>query len=156
MDERDHRKPLRIGSVASQAGVGVETVRFYERRGLIDEPPRTGAGYRKYPPGAVDRIRFIRRAKDLGFTLKEVRELLGLRVDSEATCGDVKESARAKITDIEGKIRVLQRMKRALVKLTTACDGRGPVECCPILGALEEKAAIPAKAGVASKKVRAT
>ena len=151
MDERDQIKPLRIGQVADEAGVGVETVRFYEHRGLIDEPPRTEAGYREYPQGAVDRIRFIRRAKDLGFTLKEIRELLNLRLNSEATCGDVKENARAKITDIEEKIRVLQRMKRALVKLTTACDGQGPVESCPILGALEKKATAHEKVGAVRK-----
>ncbi len=152
MGERDRSKPLRIGQVARLAGVGVETVRFYERGGLVEEPPRRESGYREYPTGAVDRIRFIRRAKELGFTLKEIRELLDLRLDSEATCGDVKETAREKIVDIEEKIRILQRMKRALVKLTAACDGNGPVESCPILGALEKKAVVHAKAGPPARK----
>ncbi len=138
MDERDQRKPLRISQVANLAGVGVETVRFYERESLVNKPLRRESGYREYPTEAVDRIRFIRRAKDLGFTLKEIRELLDLRLDSEATCGDVRETAQEKIADIEGKIRILQRMKRALVKLTSACDGSGSVESCPILGALEK------------------
>ncbi|MDK1031917.1 MAG: heavy metal-responsive transcriptional regulator, partial [Planctomycetia bacterium] len=118
-------KPLTIGKVAHHAGVGVETIRFYEREGLIEEPPRRQSGYRQYPEEAVSRIRFIRRAKELGFSLKEIKELLSLRASPRARCADVRKRAEAKINDIEQKVRTLQRMKKALVKLTVACSGRG-------------------------------
>ena len=131
-------KSMTIGIVARQAGVGVETVRFYGREGLIDEPPRRESGYRQYPSETVRRIRFIRRAKELGFTLKEIKELLSLRASPKSKCADVRKRAEAKIDDIEGKMRALQRMKDALVKLTAACSGRGPVTVCPILDALED------------------
>ena len=126
-----------IGKVAREAGVGIETVRFYERQGLIDEPPRSSSGYRQYPQAVVPRLRFIRRAKELGFTLNEIRELLALRLDPETTCADVKQRAEEKIADIEDKLRALRRMKRALVELTRSCRGRGPVDDCPILRALD-------------------
>ncbi|MCH8047975.1 MAG: MerR family DNA-binding protein, partial [Planctomycetes bacterium] len=93
--------------------------------------------YRQYDEGVVDRLRFIRRAKQLGFTLKEIRELLSLRLDPATTCGDVKSRAEAKLDDIAAKIRSLQRMKRALVKLTKACSGRGAASECPILESLD-------------------
>ncbi len=132
--------PLTIGQVARRAGIGLETVRFYERQGLIDEPPRKESGYRQYPEQVIERLRFIRRAKELGFSLKEISDLLALRVDATTTCADVKNRAEAKITDIQEKIRDLQRMKRALDKLTAACRGQGPTSECPILEALEEEA----------------
>lgn len=125
-----------IGQVASRSGVGVETVRFYEREGLIPKPPRPDSGFRRYPQDAVSRIRFIQRSKALGFSLREIKELLSLRVDSATSCGEVKKRAEAKIADIEGKIRHLQEMKHALVKLTAACRGKGPTGDCPILEAL--------------------
>ena len=129
---------LTIGQVAGLAEVGVETVRFYERRGLIEEPPRRASGYRQYPPEAVTRIRFIRRAKELGFSLEEVKELLALRIDPRTTCADVKSPAGAKIVDIEEKIEVLEKMRAALETLVAACSGRGPVSECPILEAMED------------------
>lgn len=132
-------KPLTIGQVAQRAGIGVETVRFYERQGLLEEPARRESGYRQYTDGVVSRLRFIRRAKELGFSLKEIKELLALRVDPATTCREVKEQAEAKITDIEGKIASLQRMKRALVKLTAVCRGQGPTSECPILDALDRE-----------------
>jgi MerR family mercuric resistance operon transcriptional regulator len=127
-----------IGKVARLAEVGVETVRFYERQGLIDKPPRRESGYRQYPEETVRRLRFIKRAKELGFTLKEIKELLSLRIEPETTCADVRRRAEAKIDDIEQRVRTLQRMKKALAKLTMACRGRGPVSQCPILEALED------------------
>ena len=126
-----------IGKVARQAGVGVETVRFYEREGLIPSPLRGASGYRQYPETTVSRIRFIRRAKSLGFSLREIRELLSLRVEPAGSSAEVKAHAQAKIADIEQKIRALRRMKKTLVDLTDACDGCGPLRDCPILGALE-------------------
>ena len=108
---------LRIGEVAKQAGVGVETVRFYEREGLLDEPDRRASGYRQYDEEAVAVLRFIRRAKELGFTLKEIKSLLNLRLDASATRADVREQAREKVADIEAKIADLQRMKESLLRL---------------------------------------
>ena len=130
-------KPLTIGAVARQAGVGVETIRFYEREGLIADPPRRESGYRQYPPDTVDRLLFIKRAKDVGFSLREIRELLELRLSPDATAADIRKRTMVKIDDIADKIRCLQRMKQTLEKLTAACNGSGPVSECPILQALE-------------------
>jgi len=128
---------LTIGEVAKRSGIGLETVRFYERRGLIQEPPRTDSGYRQYPEDVVARLRFIRRAKELGFSLKEISELFSLRVDPDTTCADVKRRADHKILDIEQKLSSLQKMKRALTKLAASCTGHGPTSDCPILEALD-------------------
>ena len=128
---------LSIGQLAQRSGVGVETVRFYERKGLLAEPDRRPSGYRQYDEAVVDRLRFIRRAKELGFTLNEINELLSIRLDPTTTCADVKNKAEAKIMDIEQKIGTLQRMKKALVKVTKACSGRGETSECPILESLD-------------------
>jgi MerR family mercuric resistance operon transcriptional regulator len=128
---------LTIGKVAQQAGVGVETVRFYEREGLIAEPPRGPSGYRHYPESVVPRLLFIKRSKELGFTLNEIKDLLSLRLDPETTCADVRRRAETKIVDIEEKMHSLRRMKKTLLKLTESCNGRGPVDECPILEALD-------------------
>jgi MerR family mercuric resistance operon transcriptional regulator len=132
------RQPLTIGKVARRAAVGIETIRFYEREGLIAEPPRRASGYRQYPPETVGRVRFIKRAKALGFSLREIRDLLALRVRPGTTCGQIKKRAQVKIADIQERIRTLRRMKRALAKLTLACSGRGSIQECPILEALED------------------
>src|SRR5436305_1691974 len=108
---------LSIGQVARRAGVGVETVRFYEREGLLDEPARRQSGYRQYAGDAIDRLRFIRRAKELGFTLREIKGLLVLRLDTGAQRADVKQRAADKIADIEAKIADLRRMRDALARL---------------------------------------
>jgi MerR family copper efflux transcriptional regulator len=132
-------KPLTIGEVARQAGVGIETVRFYERQGLLEEPERRASGYRQYDQEAVAVLRFIRRAKELGFTLKEIKGLLGLRLDAEATRAEVRAQAKAKVGDIEAKIADLQRMRDVLVKLVKKCHGDGAASGCPILEAMEGK-----------------
>ncbi len=129
---------LTIGQLAKKAEVNIETIRYYERRGLIPEPPRLASGYRQYPLETVTRILFIKHAKELGFSLKEINELLTLRIDKNTTCSDVKRKAEDKISDIEEKIKSLQRMKKALAKLTKECSGRGSVSECPILEALEK------------------
>ena len=129
---------LTIGQVAKHAGVNVETIRFYEREGLIGKPQRRPSGYRQYEPDIIRRIGFIQRAKELGFSLREIGELLSLRVARGQTCTDVKARAVAKIEGIDGKIAVLERMRAALVRLSAACVGRGPVSECPILDALDE------------------
>lgn len=132
-------KPLTIGEVARQAGVGVETVRFYERQGLLEEPERRASGYRQYDVEAVAVLRFIRRAKELGFTLREIKGLLALRLDASATRAEVRQQAKVKVTDIEAKIADLQRMRDVLVKLVKKCHGDGAATGCPILEALQGK-----------------
>lgn len=129
---------MTIGKVAKGAAVGIETVRFYEREGLIEKPPRLNSGYRTYPADTVDRVWFIKRAKELGFSLKEIKELMALRIAPGTTCGQIRKRAEAKIEDIEDKISSLQRMKQALRKLNAACGGKGSVSECPILDALED------------------
>lgn len=130
-------KPLTIGQVASRSSVGIETVRFYEREGLLAKPVRTSSGYRQFDEEAIARLRFIQRAKELGFTLKEIKELLSLRFEPDTSCKDVRAKAKAKIAGVEGKIRTLQRMKKALVRLTQECCEKGGGSACPILDALD-------------------
>ena len=124
---------LTIGELAKQAGVGVETIRFYERKGLIARPPRPRNGYRRYEAQVAERIRFIRQAQELGFTLMEIAQLLALRVDPRTSCADVKGKSEEKIAGIDGRIRGLRRMRDALVKITRTCSGAGPTGDCPIL-----------------------
>jgi MerR family transcriptional regulator, copper efflux regulator len=128
---------LKIGELAKQAGVGVETVRFYEREGLLDEPARRASGYRQFTPDAVSRLRFIRRAKDLGFSLREIKELIALTGDPGATRAELRRRATDKIVDIEERVRDLRRIQEALRSLTEACDGHGPLRGCPIFEALD-------------------
>ena len=124
------------GQLAKEAGVNSETLRYYEQRQLVPEPPRTDSGYRQYPKNTVARIRFIKRAQELGFSLSEISELLTLRVDPSRTCVDVKDRTDAKISEIKSKIRSLKRIERALTRLSEACTGSGPTSECPILDAI--------------------
>lgn len=128
---------LRVGAVATQACVNVQTIHYYERRGLLPRPLRTEANYRAYPADAVLRVRFIRRAQELGFTLEEIKELLSLRAAPLTPCADVRERAATKVRDIDDKMRTLQAMRIALTKLIRECSGRGSVSECPILEALD-------------------
>ncbi len=130
-------KPLTIGQVAHRSGVGIETVRFYEREGLLAKPARTLSGYRQFNEDVIARLRFIQRAKELGFTLNEIKDLLSLRVDPDTSCEDIRTRAEVKIADIEEKIRTLQRMKKALFRLTQECGEKGGGSACPILDALD-------------------
>lgn len=127
---------ITIGAVARRAGVGIDTIRYYERMSLLPKPQRRLSGYRDYGPDAVERLRFIRRAKDLGFTLEEIRELLALSTDRERGVKTVKQRAEAQLDEVEQRIRELQRMKRGLKQLIDACPGHGALEHCPILRAL--------------------
>ena len=129
---------LTTGQLAKQAQVNIETVRYYERRGLIPEPPRRESGYRKYPQNTVIRIQFIKRARELGFSLKEIHELLSLRLDPDTPAIVIRRKAEAKVKDIEEKIKTLQNMKHTLLKLIGQCDGHGSVDDCPIIEALEK------------------
>lgn len=128
---------LTIGKLARQVGLGVETLRYYERRGLIAPQRRTDSGYRLFHADARKRLRFIRRAQALGFSLDEIAELLSLSDRPSASAAEVKRLARAKIADIESRIRDLERMKSALAKLEVQCPGHaGTTGECPILAAL--------------------
>ncbi|HEX6481236.1 MAG TPA: MerR family transcriptional regulator [Ktedonobacteraceae bacterium] len=130
---------LTIGQVAHQAGVGVETIRFYEREGLLEEPIRRASGYRQYSEQVVQRIHFIKRAQKLGFSLKEIAELLLLRVDAQTSCEEVQQRAGAKIAEVERKLIELQRMRQALLHVAALCTGQGPASACPMLDALEQQ-----------------
>jgi MerR family mercuric resistance operon transcriptional regulator len=132
---------MTIGEVAKRAGVHIETLRYYERRGLIEEPPRTSSNYRVYPVESVRRIRFIKRAQELGFSLEEISDLLSLRASPKAHCGDVLRRAEAKLDNIDEKMRDLRRMKKALSGLVEQCSGRGPISECPILEAIDRDVA---------------
>lgn len=128
---------LKIGQVAERGGVNLQTIRYYEREKLLPEPPRLASGYRMFPEGAVNRVRFIKRAQELGFSLAEIRELLSIKIDPAKDCSDVQRFAELKVMDIEEKIRTLQSMKRVLSGLAESCPGRGPSNECPILESIE-------------------
>lgn len=130
-------KNLTIGKLAKLADVNIETVRYYERIGILPEPHRQESGYRLYSPEDVSRLKFILHAKELGFSLNEIRELLELRVEPETNCDEVREQAEAKIANIEEKIANLQRIRSALFTLAIACRERRQTGECPILEALE-------------------
>ncbi len=129
---------LTIGQVATAANVNVQTIRYYERRGMFTAVRRTPSGYRQYAEEAVHRLRFIKHAQELGFSLKEIQELLGLRVRRGGACGAVELKTRTKIDIVQRKMRELQRMKRTLERLAAACAARQPTQECPILEALED------------------
>jgi MerR family transcriptional regulator, copper efflux regulator len=127
---------MTIGRLAKQAGVNVDTIRYYERNGLIPEPTRRISGYREYGPADVARLRFILRAKDLGFTLAEIGELLSLSADRDVR--GVKRRAEDRLQQVEHKIKELQRVRRGLKTLIDACPGHGDLERCPIVAALSQ------------------
>ncbi len=127
---------LRTGEVARRAGVNVETLRYYEREGILPEPPRRISGYREYPPETVDLIRFVKRAQELGFSLKEVQGLLDLRQTPRRAPGKVPRLVKTKIDEIEHKIRDLEAMRRALGELLCACEEKSGGSSCPIIASL--------------------
>lgn len=128
---------MRISELARRAGVNVQTVRYYERRGLLHDPRGRDGGYRAYSDATLERLRFIKRAQELGFTLAEIEELLTLRLDRGTTAAEVKARAQEKIAEIEAKLLDLKRIRHALTHLVGECrGGRGPVGDCPLLDAL--------------------
>jgi Hg(II)-responsive transcriptional regulator len=131
---------MRIGKVAAEAGVNVQTLRYYERRGLLPEPERGNSGYRAYDPDTVRLVRFIKRAQELGFTLREIEELIELR-QSPRRGAEVRAVAATKVVDIERRIRQLKAMRKALGGLVAACDSEGGTVACPIIEALDDSAA---------------
>jgi len=125
-----------IGEMAERAGVSVQTVRYYERRGLLPSPRRTPSGYRRYDDADASQLTFIRRAKDLGFTLTEIRELVDLRVRAGTTADDVRRHALQKLQTTQAKIRGLERVAAALERVVVTCDAHGSPEACALMHAL--------------------
>lgn len=129
-------KALTIGEAAREAGVGVETIRFYEREGLIEQPPKPHMGVRRYSDEAVSRVRFIKKAQQLGFTLREIHELLALRADPATDCSQLRKEAAVKLQNVRDRIEQLRQIAAALETLIDACPGRGGLQACSILEAL--------------------
>ena len=130
-------KPFTIGHLAREAGINIETVRYYEREGLLPKATRSASGYRLFSVNAAQRLRFIRRAQDLGFSLKEIRELLALRLSQKPSCAEVLRRTEVKISEIEAKIKSLESMRKCLRKLTQSCNENVPLSECPILESLD-------------------
>jgi Hg(II)-responsive transcriptional regulator len=131
-------KTFTRSQLARICGVGPETIRFYEKQGLLPPPPRSAAGYRRFGEDSVHRLNFIRRAKELGFSLNEIAELLALHDDEHGDRAQVKAMTEAKLDEIVAKIRDLQRMREVLAHLAAECSGAGPVSGCPIIHALAD------------------
>jgi MerR family copper efflux transcriptional regulator len=130
---------MTIGAVAKRVGVAIDTIRYYEREGLLPEPPRRASGYRSYDDSAVRQLRFIRRAKDLGFTLEEIRDLLALSADRQRGVKAVKKRAQERLAAIDARIAELTRVRDGLEQLVDACPGHGSPDQCPILRALADQ-----------------
>ncbi len=130
---------LTRGELARQGQVHIETIRYYERRGLLPKPPRSHSGYRIFSREDVRRVRFIKRAQELGFSLKEIKELLALQIEPHTSRAAVRQRAEAKIADIDQKIKTLRAMRENLARLVAACSGRGPICGCPILRGFEQE-----------------
>ena len=127
---------LTVGKLARAAGVGVETIRYYERRGLLEQPERKPTGYRQYVQNDVDRIRFIKSAQAIGFTLNEIADLISLERDAHAQCGDVQARARVKVDVVDAKIAQLTQMRAELVRLSECCDSEQLYSECRLLNCL--------------------
>lgn len=144
---------MTVGRLAESTGVNIETVRYYEREGLLPKPERSAGGHRLYGDGDVARLRFIQHAKEVGFTLKEIHDLLFLRQSDLATCGDVSELAKRKLDEISRKIEMLTEMRDHLAELVEACPGgEESTDCCSILSGIEGK---PAARPKGRKRVKA-
>jgi MerR family transcriptional regulator, copper efflux regulator len=139
MREESAMNGLTIGEVAKRARVHIETLRYYELRGLLASPLRSKSNYRQYTNDIVRRVRFIKAAQALGFSLKEIQELLSLQAAPQVSCADIRTRTESKITDIDAKIDLLSTMKHALSKLVGECSTDGPLTDCPILAALENQ-----------------
>lgn len=145
------RTRLTVGVLAERSGVGVETIRFYEREGLLPTPARSKAGYRLYVHDTVERVRFIRRAKELGFTLGEIVELLALKVTHGKSCRLVRDRAIAKLGDMDRKLKDLREMRKALHAVVQQCSGEEGMDDCTILDALST-GPVPKRAVSESKR----
>jgi len=132
---------MQIGQLARHAGVPIDTVRYYERNGILPPPERQSSGYRRYGDDDVSRLRFVRRAKGLGFTLVEIRELLALSGRRDDDMAGLKATASEKLADVEQKLEELTRIRDGLRTLVASCPGHGALDRCPILAALAEETA---------------
>lgn len=126
-----------IGELARRTNISVETVRYYERKGLLKEPQRKPSGYRQYDDETIRILQFILRAKQFGFTLKEIQDLLSTWFNPTSTSTEIRERAKEKVSEIDGKIAVLQQMRHALQSLVERCPGKGPATDCPIFEAFQ-------------------
>ncbi|MFT3756738.1 MAG: heavy metal-responsive transcriptional regulator [Pseudoxanthomonas sp.] len=135
-----------IGALAKQSGVAIDTIRYYEREGLLPPPSRRASGFREYDDSTIERVRFIRRAKDLGFSLDEIRDLLALEHDRTHGVKEIKQRASKRLREMDERIRQLTEMRDSLARLVDACPGDGEPECCPILSNIHgaESASKPA------------
>lgn len=131
-------KSMKIGEVSKRSGVGIETIRYYEREGLLQEPQRRPSGYRQYDESTISRLDYIRRAKELGFTLAEIRELLELSSAAHAGCNRIRQRAEAKIANIESKIRNLQNIKRSLRRIMQQCKTNSSLRDCPLVHSAQD------------------
>ena len=125
-------KSMKIGEIAKRTQIGIETIRYYEREGLLQEPERRPSGYRQYGEATVERLEYISRAKALGFTLAEIRELLELSISAHACCDHIRQRAEVKMIDIENKIRSLRKMKRSLGRILAQCKAQDSAGECPL------------------------
>lgn len=132
---------MQIGQLADRAGVAIDTVRYYEHQGILPQPRRQPSGYRRYGEEDVARLRFVRRAKSLGFTLTGIRDLLALSSRPADDMAGLKAAANEKLADVEHKLSELTRIRDGLQALVAACPGHGALERCPILAALSEEPA---------------
>ncbi|MGH8631295.1 MAG: heavy metal-responsive transcriptional regulator, partial [Burkholderiales bacterium] len=139
---------MTIGKLAATAGIGVEKVRFYERKGLIERPARPANGYRAYSKEAIARLAFVREAQELGFTLREIRDLLALRANPAADCAAVRARTASKLAQLENRIAQSERMRATLRDLLSECPGRGELDKCSIVEALSA----PAKRSHAARR----
>ena len=130
---------LTISQVAKRGGVNIQTIRYYERQGLLTPISRTDAAYRIFSAESVRRIRFIKRAQELGFSLKEIKDLLSLRIDAHTTQADIRIRTQAKIADVEQKILHLQAIHASLLRMAEDCSGCGSLKDCPILENLDKE-----------------
>lgn len=130
---------MKIGELARRSGVAIDTVRYYERERLLPPAQRLASGYRIYDPDDVRRLQFVRRAKGLGFTLPEIRDLLALSSQRADDMGTLKRAASDKLADVESRLAELTRIRDGLRTLVDACPGRGALTTCPILHALDER-----------------
>ena len=135
-DMEQRVETMGIGSIARQAGVSIDTVRYYEKNGLLNPATRLPSGYRRYEPLQLSRLRFIKRAQQLGFTLKDIRELLG--ISGQRHVARVKRAAERKLAEVNERLAALHRIQSGLSELIAKCPGHGRAAECPILKALGE------------------
>ncbi|MDR2093676.1 MAG: heavy metal-responsive transcriptional regulator [Azoarcus sp.] len=138
LSDETFSRPMSIGELARKTGVSADKLRYYEREGLLPHPRRGSSGYREYGAEAAGQVYFILRAKDLGFSLEEIADLLRLSSDTESGIAGVKARASRRLAEIEGQIARLENIRARLASLVAACPGHGPLECCPILSAIRD------------------